>query len=274
VANQLWRGPVDENGTLLSPGDLPYGSELAWAGSVALAPGVVFSQDTSSEFAFSYDFPNYMSNWGITGITNRNIQFTSEEFQRLDTMHGLNDPTNPDLREFAARGGKLLMWEGWQDQGTSPFGTLNYYSAVRELMGAGAASDFMSLYLIPGVYHCAGGPIAATFDFLTPLMSWVEDKQAPGPTVISYRTSGDATSPVTRMRTVFPYPSTSVYDGKGDVNAASSYVQGPPTPGVSDVLNWAGLDHYRPSEQTWCEQVGLSLDCHSGRRSAGIAISQ
>ena len=61
VANVVWRGPVDENGKLLSPGDQPYGTELAWAGSIALAPGVRFSQDTSSEFAFSYDFPNYMA---------------------------------------------------------------------------------------------------------------------------------------------------------------------------------------------------------------------
>jgi feruloyl esterase len=267
VTNLLWRGPVDEHGTLLSPGDLPYGSELAWAGSVALAPGVLFSLDTSSEFAFSYDFPNYMSNWEETGITNRNIQFTSREFQRLDTMHGLNDPTNPDLRDFAGHGGKLLMWEGWVDQGTSPLGTLNYYDAVRKLMGASSASNFMSLYLIPGVYHCAGGPVAATFDFLTPLISWVEDNAPPGPTVISYRTTGDATSPVTRARTVFPYPSTSVYDGKGDVNSASSYVEGPPTPGVSDVLNWAGLKHYRPGEQVWCDMNGRTLQCKSGGRS-------
>jgi feruloyl esterase len=231
---------------------------------VALAPGVVFNQDTSSEFAFSYDFPNYMSTWGVTGITNKNIEFTSQEFQLLDTMHGLNDPTNPDLRAFAAHGGKLLMWEGWADQGTSPYGTLNYYDAVRGLMGAGAASNFMSLYLIPGVYHCAGGPVAATFDFLTPLISWVEDKSPPGPTVVSYLTNGDATSPVTRTRTVFPYPSTSVYDGKGDVNAASSYGPGRPTAGVSDVLDWAGLAHYRPAEQTWCEQVGRSFECQAG----------
>ncbi len=125
VANLIWQGPVDQTGALMSPGDQPYGSELAWAGSIALAPGVVFTQDTSSEFAFSYDFPNYMSRWDVTGITNRNIQFTRAEFEKLDFMHGLNDPTNPDLRKFSGHGGKLLMWEGWADQGTSPFGTLN-----------------------------------------------------------------------------------------------------------------------------------------------------
>jgi feruloyl esterase len=130
VANLVWQGPVDQTGTLMSPGDQPYGSELAWAGSIALNAGVVFSQDTSSEFAFSFDFPNYMSRWDVTGITNKNIQFTRAAFQNLDFMHGLNDPTNPDVSDFARHGGKLLMWEGFADQGTSFLGTLNYYAAA------------------------------------------------------------------------------------------------------------------------------------------------
>jgi hypothetical protein len=267
VANLLWRGPVDQTGALMSPGDLPYGSELSWAGSVALAPGVVYSKDTSSEFAFSYDFPNYMSRWFVTGITNQNIEFTRAEFEFLDFMHGLNDPTNPDLREFSNHGGKLLMWEGWADQGTSPFGTLNYYDAVRNLLGANAASTFMSLYLIPGVYHCAGGPIAATFDFLTPLIAWVEDNVAPGKVTVSYRTTGDANSPVTRTRPVFQYPATSLYTGQGDVNNAANYVQGPPTPGVSDVLPWLGLKHYKPNQQLWCDIVDGNLKCQQGKLS-------
>ncbi len=261
VANLIWQGPVDQTGALMSPGDQPYGSELAWAGSIALAPGVVFTQDTSSEFAFSYDFPNYMSRWDVTGITNRNIQFTRAEFEKLDFMHGLNDPTNPDLRKFSGHGGKLLMWEGWADQGTSPFGTLNYYAAVRSFMGPAAASSFISLYLLPAVYHCAGGPVAATFDFLTPLISWVEDHVAPDKVVVSYRTNGSATSPVTRTRPVFPYPATSVYTGQGDVNNAANYVQGPPTPGVSDVLPWLGLKHYRPNEQQACEVINGKVEC-------------
>jgi len=252
VANVVWRGPVDENGKLLSPGDQPYGTELAWAGSIALAPGVRFSQDTSSEFAFAYDFPNYMARFSPTGITNQNIQFTSNEFAFLDLMSHINDPTDPDLSAFAGHGGKLIMWEGWADQGTSPYGTLNYYDAVRKQMGAGAAASFITLYLIPGVYHCAGGPFAATMDFLTPLMNWVEDNASPGRQVVSYHATGSSTSPVTRTRPVYPYPLNAVYTGQGDVNSASNYVSGPPTPGVSDVLDWAGLMHYTPAWQWWC----------------------
>jgi Tannase and feruloyl esterase len=261
VANLVWQGPVDQTGILMSPGDQPYGSELAWAGSIALAPGVAFNQDTSSEFAFSYDFPNYMSNWFVTGITNQNIQFTRAEFQRLDFVSGLNDPTNPDLRAFSRQGGKLLMWEGYTDQGTSFRGTLNYYAAVRGLLGSSAAARFMSLYLLPGVYHCAGGPIAATFDFLTPLISWVEDGVPPGKVTVAYRTTGDATSPVTRTRPVFPYPATSVYTGQGNVNDAANYVQGPPTPAVADVLPWLGLKHYVASHQVSCEVINGKVQC-------------
>jgi Tannase and feruloyl esterase len=261
VTNLLWQGPVDQTGAHMSPGDLPYGSELSWAGSVALAPGVVFSLDTSSEFAFSYDFPNYMSRWSPTGITNQNIQFTRAAWEKLDFMSGLNDPTNPDLRPFAKRGGKLLMWEGFADQGTSFLGTLNYYTAVRSFVGQAAASRFMSLYLLPGVYHCAGGPFAATFDFLTPLIAWVEDNVSPGTTIVSYRATGSVTSPVTRTRPVFPYPATSVYTGQGNVNDAANYVQGPPTPGVSDVFPWLGLQHYKPNQQQWCDVEDGKVKC-------------
>jgi Tannase and feruloyl esterase len=136
VANLIWRGAQDEKGELLAPGGMPYGSELAWAGSMALPKGTKFTPDTSVDYAFSYDFPNFMSSWRRTGVTNANIEFSQEEFRRLDAMHGLNDPTNPDLRGFAGHGGKLIIWQGWADSGTSPFGTLNYYAAVRKLMGS------------------------------------------------------------------------------------------------------------------------------------------
>ena len=126
----------------------------------------------------------------------------------------------------------------------------------------------MTLYMLPGVYHCAGAPNAALMDFLTPLMRWVEDKTTPGRQVISYLATGDATSAVTRTRPVYPYPNNTAYTGQGDVNNASNYVISPPTQGVSDVLNWAGLMHYTSSWQWWCSAKGAdngssSLDVFS-----------
>jgi hypothetical protein len=272
AANQIYQGPVDQRGRLLAPGGMPYGSELAWAGSIALAKGVIFSADTSSEFAFSYDFPNYMSNFFTTGITNANIKFTSRQFDYLHALSGLNDPTNPDLSGFARRGGKLIVWQGWADSGTSPFGTLSYHDIVRRTLSPGVVDQFMSVYMIPGVYHCAGGPFAASLDMLTPLMAWVEDQAAPGRQVVSYHASGSTASAVTRTRPVFPYPATAKYTGQGDVNSAANYAQGPATMGVSEVLEWAGLANYRPGAQLWCSTGKDNDDDRERGRTVGTSL--
>ena len=43
---------------------------------------------------------------------------------------------DPDLSAFKARGGKLIMYHGWNDQLISPFNTINYYDNVAKMMGA------------------------------------------------------------------------------------------------------------------------------------------
>jgi Tannase and feruloyl esterase len=111
------------------------------------------------------------------------------------------------------------------------------------------------------MYHCGGGPAAATLDMLTPLTAWVEDGHQPAQQVVSYHSGADASAPVSRARPVAPYPVTMVYSGSGDINSAASFVVGPPTNGVSDTLVWAGSKHYRPGEQVSCSQDGLRMRC-------------
>jgi feruloyl esterase len=86
------------------------------------------------------------------------------------------EASNPDLGPFLKRGGKLLLWHGFDDPGPSPFATIDYYTAARKTRGADAG---MELYIAPGVYHCGGGPGADVFDWLTPLQSWVENGTRP-----------------------------------------------------------------------------------------------
>jgi feruloyl esterase len=86
------------------------------------------------------------------------------------------EASKADLGPFLKRGGKLLLWHGFDDPGPSPFGTIDYYTAARKTRGADAG---MELYLAPGVYHCGGGPGADVFDLLTPLQSWVETGTRP-----------------------------------------------------------------------------------------------
>jgi feruloyl esterase len=202
---------------------------------------------------------------GDTGITNQNIRFIHREFTYLHQLTGIWDATNPDLRPFRHSGGKLLIYQGWSDTGSSPFGTLNYYDAVRRFMGAAAARDVMALYMIPGVYHCSAGPAGAFPDeptlafanYLRPTMEWVETGTRPDRIDVGYFATDPANpgaNPNPRLvatRPVFRYPSTARYDGSGNVNEPANWVRGAPVREVSDRLDWLGLRHYTPGHQKW-----------------------
>jgi len=261
AADRIWQGPVDQRGRHLTPGDMPYGSELAWIGSMVLKPGQRFSFATSGDYTWSWDFPQYMARFdGPTGITNRNIRFTSAEFRHLTQTSPIIDSTDPDLSRFAARGGKLIMWDGWADTGSTPFGTLTYYDAAARYLGQRATDRFLKLYMIPGVYHCGGGPTPATADYLTPLMAWQERGIAPTRVVTSFAASPtDAT--VIRTRPAFPYPSIAKYRGTGSPDDQANWVQAPPEHHYAAHYSWLGDSHYSPQFPLWCRQEGLTMVC-------------
>jgi len=243
VVNKLWRGPVDDHGNRLSAGDMPYGSELSWLGSmVPRDAAAVLSPSTSSDASYSFDFPNYMSSFGEpTGITYKNIQFTKQEFRKLHELSGLYDPTNPDLTRFARHGGKLLLWTGAADSGASPLMVLNYYDAVRRTMGEKAAATFLTLYLEPGIGHCGGRA-----DYLTTVMKWTETGTAPGRVVVNYA-NGSAPA---QTRPVFPYPNIAKYTG-GDKWDAANYVESGPVTTFDDRTEWLGISHYSKNHTEW-----------------------
>ena len=92
------------------------------------------------------------------------------------------DAFDPDLSKFRQRGGKLLLYHGWNDASISPLNTINYYeSVVSTLQGqadsTGAEADaqkFVRLFMVPGMLHCGNGPGPNSFDMLTALENWSE----------------------------------------------------------------------------------------------------
>src|SRR4030095_4869969 len=52
-----------------------------------------------------------------------------------DETFGYMDAISPDLAAFKARGGKLLMYHGWNDPMISARNSVDYYSSVLEKMG-------------------------------------------------------------------------------------------------------------------------------------------
>jgi feruloyl esterase len=136
---------------------------------------------------------------------------------RYDDMLGA---TNPDLRAFAERGGKMILWHGWTDPGIPAFNTLGYMQTVEQEMGKEAVDEFVRVYMAPGVNHCGGGVGPNQWDMLTPLVSWLEEGVAPTSIVAA---SVDADGETTRTRPLCPHPQVARYDGQGDPDVASSF---------------------------------------------------
>ena len=120
---------------------------------------------------------------------------------------------NPNIAPFTSRGGKLLLWHGFNDPGPSPLTTIAYFEAVRAAVPAAANS--VRLYLAPGVFHCRGGPGPDQFDALSAIEGWVERGIAPT-SIVATKTD----SPLSRP--LCPYPELPRYKG-GDPNDAASF---------------------------------------------------
>jgi tannase/feruloyl esterase len=121
---------------------------------------------------------------------------------------------NADIKEFVSRGGKLLLWHGFNDPGPSPLSTIEYYDAVRAKVPA--SKESIRLFLLPGVLHCGGGAGPDRFDSLTALETWVE-KGTPPASMLATK----ANSPISRP--LCPYPQLPHYTGSGDTNDAANY---------------------------------------------------
>jgi Tannase and feruloyl esterase len=145
------------------------------------------------------------------------------------------DAMNPDINPFLARGGKLILYHGWNDPGISPLNTVNYYDQVVKAVGTQKTEQSVRLYMVPGMQHCGGGPGANFFgqiesaprsgadhDIFTSLVQWVEDGKAPG-TIIASK-YGDEEGKILEMtRPLCPYPQAAKYNGSGDPKAEASF---------------------------------------------------
>jgi feruloyl esterase len=189
-------------------------------------------------------------------LTPRNINdltWTTPGFIATVQSSMLYSATNPDLRPFAARGGKLILWHGWADQHISPQGTIQYWEWMSKVTRT--ADAFARFYLFPGMGHCGGGLGPNTFDLLTPLMSWVETGTAPNALVANNTSTGVS-------RPVYPYPTVARYNGTGSTNDAANF--GPFTPNVPSDIATSNVGNYLYAPffpQVGCTAIGTSIVC-------------
>ena len=66
------------------------------------------------------------------------------------------DSTDPDLKPFFARGGKLILIHGVSDTIIPTNSTVEYYQRLRAAVGPAGTDDAARLYIIPGLGHGFG----------------------------------------------------------------------------------------------------------------------
>ena len=227
---KYYAGGSDGHGTLLFPG-FTMGDESTWGSwIVGEAPGAASGAQYLQGY-FRYMVTGDQTFNPLTADVAQAMQQATEK-----TAADL-DSTNPDLSKLAARGGKLIMYHGWNDPAISPYNTIAYYHSVQKAMGEQKADAFMRLYMVPGMEHCAGGPGTSAFGQLgiptsseprygvfDALVGWVE-KGTLADTVIATKFTPNAKgeNQVTMTRPLCPYPSSAQYKGPGDTNQAASF---------------------------------------------------
>jgi feruloyl esterase len=129
---------------------------------------------------------------------------------------------DPDLSAFKARGGKLLMYHGWNDGASggsiSPLNSVNYYSSVLARMGA-RQDDWLRLFMVPGMAHCGGGPGPNQFNAVAAIERWRESGTAPDQMLASHVSNNR----VDMTRPLCPYPQVAVYKSIGSTNDAGNF---------------------------------------------------
>ncbi len=242
VAQKFRDGARNSKGEKIYWG-MPWGAEKSWMNYFG------WISPTGKQYTGSgYSITGYLGYGGPPGgPTYRTAEFDYDrDPDRLNLMGDIYNPMNPDLSRFRARGGKLILFHGTDDNNIPVEASIDYYrKAMQASGGAKATGTFFRLFTPPGMDHCRGGPGGGEIDWISALEDWVEKGKAPN-RVIAHRMRGpypsapravedhggpyaklgrhplDARS-YDRARPIFPWPVWTRYAGKGDPALASSW---------------------------------------------------
>jgi hypothetical protein len=229
---KLYQGAHDSRGSEIYPGVLP-GAELGDGGWKTWITGEERGKSLMFDFGNGY-FSNMVYNqagWDYkTASLDQAVKAADSKTARI-----LNS-TDPNLKRFQTRGGKLILYHGWNDPAISPLNSIAYYEQVAGAMGQQAADSFVRLYMVPGMQHCFQGPGTDSFgepgttvpkdaahDMQMALEAWVEKSVAPAEIVATRYVDEDPAKGIKMTRPLCPYPQAAKYKGAGDPNHAGGF---------------------------------------------------
>ena len=230
---KVYAGPHDATGHAVFPGYLPGGEEGpgGW--------GLWITGPAPDRSLISLLGVGYFSNMVYEKSDWDPKSFKLDEALKLaetKTAHALN-AIDPDLKPFQARGGKLILYHGWNDAAIPATNTIDYYRSVVTKLGQRDADAFLRLYLAPGMQHCEGGPGPSFFgqfgdapsdnpehNAYVALEQWVEKGVGPSQLIATKYADDNPAHAVRMTRLLCPYPQAAKYRGAGDANDAASFV--------------------------------------------------
>jgi tannase/feruloyl esterase len=228
----LYAGARDSKGGRIFPGYVP-GAEEGRGGWGPWITGPAPGRSLLFAFAVGY-FSNIVyekADWDYRSAK-LELAFAAAEEK---TARALN-ATDPDLSAFRARGGKLIVYHGWNDPAISAVSAVEYHDSVVARMGRAETDAFVRLYMVPGMQHCNDGPGPNSFgqggldpaddpgrNVIAAVEQWVEKGTAPTAIVATKYSEGEGPRRVEATRPLCPQPQVAKYNGKGDPKDAASF---------------------------------------------------
>ena len=158
---KYYAGTIDPvNGQVINPGS-ERGNETEDVTALGLAfqerlPEPAFDGLFYWVFGPSFGYP-------AGAHTFANFDFHHDVDTVDDQLAAVLNADSADLSEFREHGGKLIMYHGWADQQISPFASVEFYQQILAQQGQVKTDSFLRMFMLPGIYHCAGGPGAGNF---------------------------------------------------------------------------------------------------------------
>ncbi|GFE82411.1 putative esterase [Steroidobacter agaridevorans] len=180
------------------------------------------------------DKPGQMGPEAYRWMVYRNPEWDSKSFDlsrdhrlAMQRMAPIVNSNDPDLSAFMKRGGKLMLYHGWNDAAIPAGATLDYHTALRKTLGP-VADQQVRLFMVPGMMHCGGGSGATYFEKLEAMERWMESGTAPE-RIIATEYDPPASlivlpdSKKVRTRPLCAWPKTAHYSGKGSSDDAANF---------------------------------------------------
>ncbi len=133
----------------------------------------------------------------------------------------------------------MITYGGWADAVVPLPRTIQYLRSVWSFVGGRqSANEFIRLFPVPGMAHCAGGGVPDVFgqifaplqvqqdaehDIIAALDDWVEGGHAPHRIIATQYTNEDPKQPVLRTRPLCVYPKMAAYKGSGSIDEAANF---------------------------------------------------